>query len=144
MTFKFKEIKEFKKILKEKEEVLLVSIVKEKETLVNQIKTKENEYSQIQVKIRNLYSGEFNISLVRLYNDNLEATLREIKELKLEVDKVNQKIENQKAVIKLATIEFKKFEKLEENYIKERKELLKYNEKKELDEIVSIREFHKN
>jgi len=144
MKFKFKEIKQFKQILKEKEEVLLVSIVREKEDLLNQVKDKENEYRQIQTKIRSLYSSDFNISLVRLYNDNLELTLNNIKELKIKVDKVNQRIEEQKNIIKAATIEFKKFEKLEENYIKEKRELLKYNEKKELDEIVSIREFHKN
>jgi len=143
MTFQLKEIKKYKKILKEKEEVLLASIFKKKETQIKELEEKKLEYLSVESKIRDLYNKNFNISLVRLYNDNLELINTSIEEIKKEIKKTDKKIEEQKIVIQKSTIEFKKFEKLEENYLKEKAEEIKYNEKKELDEIVSIREFHK-
>ena len=142
MAFKFKEIKIYKNILKEKEEIKLVSIIKEKEILNEEIKQAEIKYKSTQSKIRDLYTKNFNISLVQLYNDNLQNIVENIQKIENEIKKVDKKITEQKIIIKNATIEFKKFEKLEENYIKERNEKIKYNEKKELDETVSIREFH--
>jgi flagellar export protein FliJ len=143
MTFQFKEIKNYKKLIKEKEELKLVSFIKEREKIIESIKTLENEYTNTQSKIRQLYGENFNVSLASLYNDNLHLITEEIKDKEIIINNMDKKIEAQKIIIKSATIEFKKFEKLEENYNKDKEELNKYNEKKELDEIISIREFHK-
>ncbi len=143
MTFQFKEIKKYKKLIKDKEEIVLATLIKEKKSILQKINELENQYIGIQSKIRALYNDNFNLSLVNLYNDNLNIVSDEIKENKNNIQEIDKKIESQKIIIKNATIEFKKFEKLEENHIKTQTELEKYNEKKELDEIVSNREFRK-
>lgn len=143
MTFQFKEIKKYKKLVKDKEEIKLATLIKEKKSILQKINELENQYVTIQSKIRALYNDNFNLSLVNLYNDNLNIISDKISENKNNIQKIDKKIENQKIIIKNATIEFKKFEKLEENHIKTQTELEKHNEKKELDEIVSNREFRK-
>ena len=143
MTFQFKEIKKYKKLIKDKEEIVLATLIKEKKSILQKINELENQHIGIQSKIRALYNDNFNLSLVNLYNDNLNIVSDEIKENKNNIQEIDKKIESQKIIIKNATIEFKKFEKLEENHIKTQTELEKYNEKKELDEIVSNREFRK-
>ncbi len=143
MTFQFKEIKKYKKLIKDKEEIKLATLIKEKENILQEINNLENQYIDTQSKIRNLYNDNFNLSLVNLYNDNLNLISVEIEENEKKIKKIDEKIEKQKITIKNATIEFKKFEKLEENHIKTQQELQKYNEKKELDEIVTNREFRK-
>jgi len=134
--FKLQEIKNYKKIIKEKEEIKLSSLLKDKEKLKQRVFSLENEYSSIQGKIRELFHDNFNISLVNLYNDSLDGIKEEIKKKEFEIKKIDELIERQKEIIKKATIDYKKFEKLEEIQKKKEEEKRKNQEKKELDEIV--------
>ena len=142
--FKFTEIKKYKETLKQKEEMILSELIKNENLIKEQINDLNKRYEEIQNKIRTLYKENFNISLITLYNDNLKDLSDEIKTLNNKLIKTAKDIEKQKINLKNATIELKKFEKLEEIHKNKEKEKIIYAEKKETDEINAIREYHKD
>lgn len=142
--FRFIEIKNYKQLIKEKEELKLADLVKKQNIHQENIKSFNVKIPDIQDKIRKIYDTNFNLSLIKLYNENIEQIKISIKEEESKLDKIKQEISNQKIKIKEASIDFKKFEKLEEIHKENNLKLEKYNNDKELDEINSIREYHKN
>jgi len=141
--FPLEEIKNYKEREKEKAEIELSNLLKKKEEQLNKIKELEQQKELFEKQLKDVMNQTFNLQKVLLFQNYLKYFSDLLLIAEKELEQLEKKIEQQQQIIKEKTIDYKKFEKLEEIFIKEKQDKEKYNEKKELDEIVSIRENRK-
>lgn len=141
--FPLKEIKNYKEREKEKAEIELGNLLRKKEEQLNKIKEIEKQKELFEKQLKDIMEKAFNLQKVLLFQNYLKYYSDLLLNAKKELEQLEKKIEQQQVIIKEKTIDYKKFEKLEEIFIENKKEKEKYDEKKELDEIVSIRENRK-
>lgn len=141
--FPLEEIKNYKEREKEKAEIELGNLLKKKEEQLEKIKEFELQKELFEKQLKEIMDKAFNLQKVLLFQNYLKYYSDLLLNAKKELEQLEKKIEQQQIIIKDKTIDYKKFEKLEELFIKEKQDKEKYNEKKELDEIVSIRENRK-
>ncbi len=138
--FPLKKIKNYKEREKEKAEIELGNLLRKKEEQLNKIKEIEKQKELFEKQLKDIMEKAFNLQKVLLFQNYLKYYSDLLLNAKKELEQLEKKIEQQQVIIKEKTIDYKKFEKLEEIFIENKKEKEKYDEKKELDEIVSIRE----
>ncbi len=141
--FPLKEIKNYKEREKEKAEIELGNLLKKKEEQLNKIKEIEKQKELFEKQLKDIMEKAFNLQKVLLFQNYLKYYSDLLLNAKKELEQLEKKIEQQHIIIKEKTIDYKKFEKLEDIFTENKKEKEKYDEKKELDEIVSIRENRK-
>jgi len=141
--FPLKEIKNYKEREKEKAEIELGNLLKKKEEQLNKIKEIEKQKELFEKQLKDIMEKAFNLQKVLLFQNYLKYYSDLLLNAKKEFEQLEKKIEQQHIIIKEKTIDYKKFEKLEDIFTENKKEKEKYDEKKELDEIVSIRENRK-
>ncbi len=141
--FQFQTILDFKKSEHEKMLLLLVQIEQKLDSIREQIKSSQNEKKRVETQIQKVITTNFSIFRVQLLKDGISFLNGEI--IKLEKELSNTQIEYQKQlqIVRKAQIEIEKFQLMREEFFLEHYKKQKEYEKKEIDEVNFIREFHK-
>ncbi|MBN2693198.1 flagellar FliJ family protein [bacterium] len=141
--FQFQTILDYKKTEHEKMLLILIQIEHKIETIREEIKSKNDEKIDLELKIQTSINKDFSIFRVQMFKEGINYLKFEINELEKELGNLKTQYEKQQQLVKKAQIEIEKFQIMREDFFSELNKKRKEKEKKELDEVAFIQEFHK-
>lgn len=142
-TFSLSKMRNYRDQLLDAEKSLLANLKHARDEIERRIISLESDFERLSAEMQEKQAEGIRMHELQKYNFQLDSIRYQVKELRVELEKAQEKVDHQMEQVILASQEVSKLEKLEDRQLEEYNKEAAKAEEKFIDELVSSESIRK-